>query len=45
MLARASIEALIVGLYCLHEPNAVSQLQGENIRILPCCWSTCQTRR
>src|SRR5712692_511264 len=35
MLARASIEALITGLYCLHEPNAVAQLQGENIRLLP----------
>jgi len=35
VLARASIEALITGLYCLHEQNAVSQLQGENIRSLP----------
>lgn len=35
MLARASIEALITGLYCLHEPEAVSQLQGEHIRSLP----------
>ncbi len=35
MLARASIEALIMGLYCLHEPNAVNELQGENIRIMP----------
>ena len=35
MLARASIEALIAGLYCLHEPQAVEQLQGEQMRLLP----------
>ena len=35
MLARASIETLITGLYCLHEPKAVAQLQGENMRMLP----------
>jgi hypothetical protein len=34
MLARSSIETLIVGLYCLHEPNAVVELQGENVRLL-----------
>jgi len=35
MLARASIETLITGLYCLHVPGAVAQLQGENVRNLP----------
>ena len=35
MLARASIETLITGLYCVHEPKAVAQLQGESIRTLP----------
>jgi hypothetical protein len=35
MLARASIEALIIGLYCLHEPDAVTQLEGENVRNMP----------
>ena len=35
MLARASIETLITGLYCLHEPEAVAQLQGEMVRNLP----------
>ena len=34
MLARASIETLIVGLYCLHEEQAVTQLQSENLRSL-----------
>ena len=35
MLARASIETLITGLYCLHVPGAVAQLQGESVRSLP----------
>jgi hypothetical protein len=35
MLARASIETLITGLYCLHVPGAVAQLNGENVRNLP----------
>jgi hypothetical protein len=35
MLARASIDTLITGLYCVHEPKAVAQLQGESIRTLP----------
>lgn len=34
MLARTSIETLIAGLYCLHEPDAVAQLQGEHVRML-----------
>ncbi len=34
MLARASIETLITGLYSLHEPDAVAQLQGEGLRNL-----------
>lgn len=32
MLARASIETLIVGLYCLHWPGAVAQLQTANLK-------------
>jgi hypothetical protein len=35
MLARTSIETLIAGLYCLHEPDAVARLQGEQVRLLP----------
>jgi hypothetical protein len=35
MLARASIETLITGLYCLHQQDAVAKLQAENIRNLP----------
>jgi len=35
LLARASIETLITGLYCLHEQDAVARLQAENIRNLP----------
>jgi hypothetical protein len=35
MLARASIENLITGLYCLHQQDAVAKLQAENIRNLP----------
>jgi hypothetical protein len=34
MLARASIETLIVGLYCLHRPGAVAQLQAANVKAL-----------
>jgi hypothetical protein len=34
MLARASTETLILGLYCLHEPKAVSQLHAANIKAL-----------
>lgn len=34
-LARVAIEILITGLYCLHEPDAVAQLQGEQMRMLP----------
>lgn len=35
MLARVAIETLITGLYCIHEPAAVAQLQGEQMRMLP----------
>ncbi len=35
MLARVAIETLITGLYCIHEPTAVAQLQGEQMRTLP----------
>lgn len=35
LLARAAIETLITGLYCLHEQDAVAKLQAENIRNLP----------
>ena len=35
MLARVTIETTITGLYCLHQPGAVAQLQGENLRTLP----------
>jgi len=34
MLARASIETLIVGLYCLHRTDAVAQLQAANVKAL-----------
>jgi hypothetical protein len=35
VLARVSIETLITGLYCIHEPTAVAQLEGEQMRMLP----------
>lgn len=35
MLARASIETLITGLYCLYEQDAVAKLQAQNVRNLP----------
>ncbi len=35
MLARVTIETTITGLYCLHQPDAVAQRQGENLRTLP----------
>ena len=35
MLARASIETMITGLYCLHQQDAVANLQAENLRNLP----------
>ena len=35
MLARVSIETLVTGLYCLHKPDAVAELQAENRRNLP----------
>lgn len=35
MLARVAIETLITGLYCVHEPDAVAKLQGEQMRMLP----------
>lgn len=35
MLARVAIETLITGLYCIYEPTAVAQLQGEQMRMLP----------
>ena len=34
MLAMVAIETLITGLYCIHEPSAVSRLQGEAMRQL-----------
>lgn len=34
MLARMAIETLITGLYCIHEPTAVTRLQGDQIRQL-----------
>jgi len=34
MLARASLETLVVGLYCLHWPGAVAQLQAANLRAI-----------
>jgi hypothetical protein len=34
MLARSSIEACILGLYCLHEDGAVAHLQAANIKAL-----------
>ena len=35
MLARVTIETTITGVYCLHHPGAVAQLQGESRRSLP----------
>ncbi len=35
LLARASVETLVVGLYCIHELGAVAQLQAESMRNLP----------
>lgn len=35
MLARVTIETTITGLYCVHQPGAVAQLQGESTRSLP----------
>jgi len=35
MLARVTIETTITGVYCLHQPGAVAQLHGENLRSLP----------
>jgi hypothetical protein len=35
MLARASVETLITGLYCLHQQDAIAKLQAENLRNLP----------
>jgi hypothetical protein len=35
MLARTAIETLITGLYCIYEPEAVAQLEGEQVRMLP----------
>ncbi len=34
MLARASVETCILGLYCLHEDGAVAHLQAANIKAL-----------
>ncbi len=34
MLARASVEALFLGLYCLRVPEAVTQLHADNIKAL-----------
>jgi hypothetical protein len=34
MLARSSVEACILGLYCLHEDGAVAHLQAANIKAL-----------
>src|ERR1017187_9313584 len=34
MLARASVETLLLGLYCLRVPKAVAQLQAGNIKAL-----------
>jgi hypothetical protein len=34
MLARACVETLLLGLYCLREPKAVSQLHAANIKAL-----------
>jgi hypothetical protein len=34
MLARASVEALFLGLYCLRVPEAVAQLHADNIKAL-----------
>ena len=35
MLARVSIETLITGLYCIHEPTAVARLQSDQMKKLP----------
>jgi hypothetical protein len=35
MLARVAIETLITGLYCIHEPEAVAKLEGEQVRMIP----------
>lgn len=35
MLARASIETLITGLYCLYQQDAIAELHAENLRNLP----------
>jgi hypothetical protein len=35
VLARVAIDMLITGLYCIHEPTAVAQLQGEQVRMMP----------
>ena len=35
MLARVTIETTTTGVYCLHHPDAVAQLQGEGRRGLP----------
>ncbi len=32
MFARVTIETAITGVYCLHQPDAVAQLQAENLR-------------
>jgi hypothetical protein len=34
MLARGSVETLLLGLYCLREPKAVEQLHSANIKAL-----------
>jgi hypothetical protein len=34
MLARGSVETLLLGLYCLREPKAVEQLHCANIKAL-----------
>lgn len=34
MLARSCVETLLLGLYCLHEPRAVSQLHSSNVKAL-----------
>lgn len=35
LLARTSIETCILGLWCLHEPDAVRRLRGAEIKLLP----------
>ena len=34
MLARASVEALLLGLYCLRVPEAIAKLQADNLKSL-----------